>query len=79
MSGCLYDEHGGTDVRAGVSVLPVVESDTARVSVLPVAGSELPAVFFGEGRLGCGRTGRWPAMSLSGFGGNPAGFARRAR
>ena len=31
-----------------VYVLPVVESDTARVSVLPVAGSELPAVFLGK-------------------------------
>ena len=49
---------------ARVSVLPMVESDTARVSVLPVAGR-----FFGEGRLGCGWSGRWPAVSLSGFGG----------
>ena len=28
--------------------LVVVESDTARVSVLPVAGSEFPAVFLGK-------------------------------
>ena len=28
-----------------VSVLPMVESDTARVSVLQVAGSKFPAVF----------------------------------
>ena len=60
-----------------VSVLPMVESDTARVSVLPFAGSELRAGYLGEGRLGCGRSGRWPAVSPSGFGGNPAGFARR--
>ena len=33
---------------ARVSVLPVVESDTARVSVLPVFGSEFPAVFLGK-------------------------------
>ena len=32
-----------------------------------------------EGRLGCGRSGRWPVVSPIGFGGNPAGFARRAR
>ena len=37
---------------ARVSVLPMVESDTAQVSVLPVAGSKFQAVFFGEGRLG---------------------------
>ena len=56
---------------AQVSVLPMVESDTARVSVLPVTGSKFPAVFFWEGRLGCGRSGRWPAVSPIGFGGNP--------
>ena len=33
---------------ARVSVLPMVESDTARVSVLPVAGSQFPAVFLGK-------------------------------
>ena len=33
---------------ARVSVLPMVESDTARLSVLPVAGCELPAVFLGK-------------------------------
>ena len=33
---------------ARVSVLPMVESDTARVSVLPVAGCEFPAVFLGK-------------------------------
>ena len=33
---------------ARVSVLPMVESDTARVSVLPVAGSKFPAVFWGK-------------------------------
>ena len=48
---------------ARVSVLPMVESDTARVSVLPLAGGELPAIFWGEGRLGCGWSGCWPAMS----------------
>ena len=31
-----------------MTVLPVVESDTARVSVLPVVGSELPAAFLGK-------------------------------
>ena len=56
----------------------MVESDTARVSVLPVAGCDFQAVFLGEGRLGCGRSGRWPAVSPIGFGGNPAGFDRRA-
>ena len=33
---------------ARVSVLPMVESDTARVSVLPLAGGELPAIFWGK-------------------------------
>ena len=56
----------------------MVESDTARVSVLSVAGCKFPAVFFGEGRLGRGRSGRWPAVSLSGFGGNLADFDGRA-
>ena len=63
---------------AQVSVLQLVESDTARVYVLPVAGCKFPAVFLGEGRLGCGRSGRWPAMSPSGLGGNLADFDRRA-
>ena len=43
VSDCLYDEHGGPAYPlavARVSVLPMVESDTARVSVLPFAGSE---------------------------------------
>ena len=57
----------------------MVESNTARVSVLPVVGSELPAVFDGEGRLGCGRLECWPVVFLSGFGRNAAGFAGRAR
>ena len=34
--------------------------------------------FFGEGRLGCGRSGRWPAVSPSGLGGNLTDFDRRA-
>ena len=33
---------------ARVSDLPMVESDTARVSVLPVAGCKFPAVFLGK-------------------------------
>ena len=34
---------------ARVSVLPMVESDTSRVSVLPVAGSnKFPAIFLGK-------------------------------
>ena len=37
-----------------VSVLPMVESDTARVSVLPVAGSKFLAVFLGKVGLGVG-------------------------
>ena len=49
----------------------MVESDTAD-------GCKFPAVFFGEGRLGCGRSGHWPAMSPSGFGGNPSDFDRRS-
>ena len=63
---------------ARVSVLPMVDSDTARVSVLPVAGCEFPAIFLGEGRLACGRSGRWPVVSPIGYGGNPAGFDRRS-
>ena len=62
---------------ARVSGLQLVKSDTARVSVLPVAGCKFPAGFFGEGRLGCGRSGRWPAMSQSGLGGSLTGFDRR--
>ena len=33
---------------ARVSDLPMVESDTARVSVLPVAGCKFPALFLGR-------------------------------
>ena len=33
---------------ARVSDLPMVESDTVRVSVLPVAGCKFPAVFLGK-------------------------------
>ena len=33
---------------ARLSVLPMVESDTARVFVLPVASSKFPAVFLGK-------------------------------
>ena len=36
-----------------VSVLQSVESDKARVSVLPVAGCEFPAVFWGRSPLMC--------------------------
>ena len=36
---------------ARVSVLPMVESDTVQVSVLPVAGSKFPAVFLGKDAL----------------------------
>ena len=61
---------------AQVSGLQLIKSDTARVSVLLVAGCKFPAVFWGEGRLGCGRPGRWPALSLSGLGGNLADFDR---
>ena len=63
---------------ARVSGLQLAKSDTARVSVLPVAGCKFSAIFFGEGRLGCGRSGSWPAVSLSGLGGNLADFDRRA-
>ena len=63
---------------AQVSGLQLVESDAAQVSVLPVAGCKFPAVFFGEGRLCCGWPGRWPAVSLSGLGGDFADFDRRA-
>ena len=56
----------------------MVESDTERVSGLPVAGCMFPAVLFGEGHLGCGRSGCWPAVSPSGFGGNLADFDGRA-
>ena len=65
---------------ARVSDLPMVESDTARVSVLPVAGCKFPAIFLGKVALGCGWSGRWPAVSttwtliLSGWRlGRPAG------
>ena len=40
---------------AQVSVLSMVESDTALVSVLPFAGSELPAVFWGNVALERGK------------------------
>ena len=63
---------------ARVSGLQLAKSDTARVSVLSVAGCKFSAIFFGEGRLGCGRSGSWPAVSLSGLGGNLADFDRRA-
>ena len=56
----------------------MAKSDTEQVSVLPVAGCMFPAGYFGEGRLGCGRSGRWPAVSPSGLGGNLADFDRRA-
>ena len=58
---------------ARVSDLLMVESDTARVSVLPVAGCKFPAVFWGKVW-----SGRWPAVSPSGFGGNLADFDGRA-
>ena len=32
-----------------------------------------------EWRLRCGRFAGWPVVSPNGFGGNPAGFARRAK
>ena len=38
--------------------------EVARVSVLSVAGFKFPAVFLGEGRLGCGWSGRWPEWIL---------------
>ena len=56
----------------------MVESDTARVSVLPVAGCKFPAFFGGKVTLDVVGLGVGPAVSLSGFGGNPAGFDRRA-
>ena len=59
-----------------MSGLQLVKSDTARVSALPVASCKFPAVFFWEGRLGCGWPGRWPAVSPSGLGGNFADFDR---
>ena len=58
---------GGGGAVAEAYPLVVVESDTTRVSDLPM-----------EGRLGCGRSGRWPTVSLSGFGGYLADFDRRA-
>ena len=39
---------GGGGVVAAENPLAVVESDTARVSVLPVVGSEVPAVYVGK-------------------------------
>ena len=39
---------GGGGVVAAANPLAVVESDTARVSVLPVVGCELPAVYVGK-------------------------------
>ena len=39
---------GGGGVVAAANPLAVVESDTARVSLLPVVGSELPAVYVGK-------------------------------
>ena len=61
-----------------MSGVQLVESDTARVSVLPVAGCKFPGRYFREGHLGCGRSGRWPAVSPIGLGGNLADFDRRA-
>ena len=52
---------------ARVSGLQLVKSDTAPVSLLPVAGCKFPAVFLGKV---CGQSGRWPAVSPSGLGGN---------
>ena len=42
---------GGGGVVAAANPLAVVESDTVRVSVLPVVGSELPAFCVGNGAL----------------------------
>ena len=42
--------------------------------LLPVVSSR---PFYGEGRLGCGWPGRWPAVSPSGLAGNLADFDRR--
>ena len=44
---------GGGDPGEVADAYPlvVVKSDTARVSVLPVAGCKFPAIFWGEGRL----------------------------
>ena len=46
-SPVVFSWGGGGGVAAAYP-LAVVESDTARVSVLPVVGSELPAVFVGK-------------------------------
>ena len=47
-SSCCGKPPGGGGVRYSASVCSAVESDTARVSALPVAGSEVPAVYFGK-------------------------------
>ena len=58
---------------ARLSVMPV-ESDTARVSALPVAGG-----LFWEGHLGFGWFEGWTVVFPIGSRGNPAGFAGRVR
>ena len=44
----LFFKRGGGGVVAAANPLAVVESDTARVSALPVVGIEVPAVYFGK-------------------------------
>ena len=63
---------------ARVSDLPMVESDIARVSVLPVAGCKFPAVILGKVALDVVGLGVGPPWSPSGFGGNLADFDGRA-
>ena len=84
---------GGGGEVANAYPLVVVESDTVRVSGLhynwlsqiqreclsclsPVVSSR--PFFWGKVALDVGRSGRWPAMSPSGHGGNLADFDRRA-
>ena len=65
--GCCGIPPGSGGVRYSASVCP--------------AGCRKRAFgcFCGEGHLGCGQFERWPVVSPSGFRGNPAGFAGRAK
>ena len=71
---------GGGGAVAAAYPLAVVESDTVRVSVLSVVGNELLAVLWGRSPwMWSVGAERWPVVSPSGFGGNPASFAGRAK
>ena len=65
---------GGGGGVADAYPLVVIKSDTARVSVLPVAGCKFPAVFLGKVAFDVAGLGVGP----SGLGGNLTDCDRRA-